>query len=129
MPDIITTGEHEVSTAERAAERDLGAVINEVEHLTAQLAEHTTTIEGLREDRQWITQRFEAMQRDLEAIPRVPGELTEAIANLVARIERIETSATHEEETHPPERHESQSEEEDDHQGEPERRNFLDKLF
>jgi uncharacterized coiled-coil protein SlyX len=101
MADVITTG---LEQGERQAERDLGAIVNEVEHLTAQLAEHTTSYEGLREDQTWIKQRLEALERDLAEIPRVPSELattvTQSLSELTNRIERLESSATEDEEEH-----------------------------
>lgn len=135
MGDVTTTTEHAIDEGERRAERDLGAIINEVEHLTAQLAEHTTTIEGLRSDKEWMIQRFEAIERDLLAIPKVPEELTrsvsDSIAQLSTRLERVEATTSHEEETLPPPRRESRNEGEDDHRDDErhERRSLLDHLF
>lgn len=115
---------------ERRTERDLGAIANEVEHLAADVAEHTTTLQGLKEDREWITRRFEALERDLAAIPKVPEELTttfsESIANLTHRLERLEAEDDEEEGTEPPHRHD---ENEGDHRDEPPRRNILDSIF
>jgi DNA repair exonuclease SbcCD ATPase subunit len=107
VTEIITSTEHGIEEGERRAERDLGAIANEVEHLAASLAEHTTTIQGLREDREWITRRFEQIERDLIAIPRVPEELastvSESLAHLTNRVERLETPLE-EERTRAPQR-------------------------
>ena len=136
MAEIIHT--EEISEGERRAERDLGTITNELEHLATDVAEHATTIEGFREDRRWMTERLEALQRDLEAIPKLPEELTrtfsEAISDLTGRIERLESSSSHEERTtKPPERHEEseESDDEDGHREEEKRkdRSLLDRLF
>jgi chromosome segregation ATPase len=127
---VIATGEHGLEEGERRAERDLGAIANEVEHLAAQLVDHTTTIDGIKEDKAWILQRFEAIERDLAAIPKLPEELTatfsESLANLTSRIERLEATAT-EPETRAPSRSDRTSDEED--RREEKRPNILDRLF
>ena len=134
MPDIITTGDRDVDDATRRAERDLGSVITEVEHLTEQLADHTTTLDGLKEDKTWIVQRFEAIERDLIAIPRVPEDLattfSETAANLASRLERLEAMATTDDDDHTdaPKRNRDRSDDRDDRQEE-KRPNILDRLF
>jgi uncharacterized coiled-coil protein SlyX len=128
MPDIIATTDHALEEGERRAERDLGAIANEVEHLAAQLVEHTTTLEGFKEDKTWIVQRLEALERDLAAAPNVPAELTatfsESIANLTQRLERLETSED-DDHTEPPARRRSDEEE----RREEKRPSILDRLF
>jgi uncharacterized protein YhaN len=128
---VIATGEHGIEEGERRAERDLGAIANEVEHLAAQLVDHTTTLDGIKEDKAWILQRFEAIERDLAAIPNVPAELTatfsESLANLTNRIERLEATAT-EPETKPPSRRSESTSDEEEHREE-KRPNILDRLF
>lgn len=130
MSTVVTSGEQHMEEGERRTERDLGAIANEVEHLAADVAEHTTTLQGLKEDREWITRRFEALERDLAAIPKVPEELTttfsESIANLTHRLERLEAEDDGEEGTEPPHRHD---ENEDEHRDDPPRRNILDSIF
>ena len=130
MPDIIATTDHGIEEGERRAERDLGAIANEVEHLAAQLVDHATTLDGIKDDKTWILQRFEAIERDLAAIPNVPGELTttlsESIANLTTRVERMEATAL-EPETKPPSKSDRTSDE--DVRREEKRRNILDDLF
>lgn len=130
MSTVVTSGEQHMEEGERRTERDLGAIANEVEHLAADVAEHTTTLQGLKEDREWITRRFEALERDLAAIPKVPEELTttfsESIANLTHRLERLEAEEDDEEGTEPPHR---RDENEDDHRDEPPRRSILDSIF
>lgn len=140
MAEIIHTPEG-ISEGERRAERDLGSITNELEHLAEDVAKHSTTIEGFREDKQWITERLEALQRDLEALPRVPEELTrtfsEAIADLTTRIERLENSSSHDERTTKgPEHHHDQEEEEErsedapsDHAESKKGQSLLDRLF
>lgn len=132
MGDVVTTTEHTAEEGVREAERDLGAVINEVEHLADDIAKHTTTIDGLKEDRTWITQRFEAIERDLVAIPRLPEELTstlnESIANLTSRIDALEAGAHHEPETKPPHR-EERSDESEGHRERPARRSLMDSIW
>jgi uncharacterized coiled-coil protein SlyX len=131
VPDVIATTDHGLEEGERRAERDLGAIANEVEHLAAQLVDHTTTIDGIKEDKTWILQRFEAIERDLAAIPNVPNELmttfSESLANLTTRLERLEATALDEPETKPPKRDERRSDE-DDRPAE-KRPNILDRLF
>lgn len=131
MPDVIATTDHGLEEGERRAERDLGAIANEVEHLAAQLVDHTTTIDGIKEDKTWMIQRFEAIERDLAAIPNVPNELmttfSESLANLTTRLERLEATALDEPETKPPKRDERRSDE-DDRPAE-KRPNILDRLF
>jgi uncharacterized coiled-coil protein SlyX len=131
VPDVIATTDHGLEEGERRAERDLGAIANEVEHLAAQLVDHTTTIDGIKEDKTWMIQRFEAIERDLAAIPNVPNELmttfSESLANLTTRLERLEATALDEPETKPPKRDERRSDE-DDRPAE-KRPNILDRLF
>jgi uncharacterized coiled-coil protein SlyX len=131
VPDVIATTDHGLEEGERRAERDLGAIANEVEHLAAQLVDHTTTIDGIKEDKTWILQRFEAIERDLAAIPNVPNELmttfSESLANLTTRLERLEATALDEPETKAPKRDERRSDE-DDRPAE-KRPNILDRLF
>lgn len=148
MTEIIHSTTEGIGEGERRTERDLGTILNELEHLAADVAEHTTTLEGFKEDRRWMTERLEALRRDLEALPRVPEELTrtfsEAIAELTTRIERLETSSSHEERTtKPPEHHHDESEdgtsEREDHSEESREdrrdhesrkgRSLLDRLF
>lgn len=135
MADVITTTEGGLEEGERRAERDLGAVIAQVEHLVKTIEEHTTTIEGLREDRNWITHRFEAIERTIAELPTtIPDELRtqlNAIAELTSRIEHLEAATTHEEETKPPHRDENhRSEEGESHEHRHhERRSLLDHLF
>jgi chromosome segregation ATPase len=131
MANVITT---DLESGERQAERDLGAIVNEVEHLTAQLAEHTTTIEGFREDRSWINSRLEALERDLAALPKVPNELATSLLELTSRIERLESSSIPESEEHTeaPEReeHRESAEEPRAENGERKKsRSLLDGLF
>jgi|SRR5215472_9845441 len=132
---VVVGAEHGIEEGERAAERDLGAIENEVKHLAESIAEHATTIDGLREDRNWITTRFEALERDLAALPRVPEELTtelrETIAHLAERMERLESATIDEEGTNPPRRGHDDSTERENENGERkhERRNLLDHLF
>lgn len=132
MPDIIATTDHGIEEGERRAERDLGAIANEVEHLAAQLVDHTTTIDGIKEDKVWMLQRFEAIERDLAAIPNVPNELattfSESLAHLTQRIEALEATAIDDEpETKAPKRDEQRSDEDDRRQEK--RPNILDRLF
>jgi uncharacterized coiled-coil protein SlyX len=130
----LTIGGSGLEEGERRAERDLGAIVNEIEHLTAQLAEHTTTIQGLREDKEWITRRFEAIERDLQAIPRVPEELattvSDSLTHLTQRIERLETPIE-EERTRPPhrEREENEDRNRESDERRSENRSTLDRLF
>jgi uncharacterized coiled-coil protein SlyX len=130
VPDIIATTDHGIEEGERRAERDLGAIVNEVEHLAAQLVDHTTTLDGMKDDKTWILQRLEAIERDLAASTNVPGELTatlsESIANLTNRIERLESTAL-EPETKPPSKSDRTSDE--DVPREEKRPNLLDRLF
>ena len=132
MSDVITTG---VGDAERQAERDLGAVVNEVEHLSERLLEHTTTLDGLKQDKEWIAARIEALERDLEAIPKVPGELEttvmQSLSELTTRLERLENSLTEpDEHTEPPQRHRSEDESAEDRRERSEKgRSLLDRLF
>lgn len=140
MTEIIHSTAEGISEGERRAERDLGTITNELEHLAADVAEHATTIEGFRDDKRWMTERLEALQRDFEALPRVPEELTrtfsEAIAELTTRIERLETSSSHDERTTkaPEHRHDEEEEEErseadhSDHERK-QGRSLLDRLF
>jgi uncharacterized coiled-coil protein SlyX len=131
MAEIIATADHGIEDGERRAERDLGAIANEVEHLAAQLVEHTTTLEGFKEDKAWITQRFEAIERDLIAIPNVPAELTstitQSLANLTSRLEHLESTALEPETKAPARRDESRSDEEEHR--EEKRPSILDRLF
>ena len=138
MADIITTAEGGLEEGERRAERDLGAVIQRVEQLVADVAEHTTTIEGMRENREWISQRLEAIERDLAAIPRVPEDLatstSSSIANLTERLERIEGAMTDEDEdeTKPPHhehRRDEAGDEREHENGNGKRPSLLDRLF
>jgi DNA repair exonuclease SbcCD ATPase subunit len=132
MAEIIVGAEHGIEEGERRAERDLGAIANEVEHLAAQLVDHTTTIQGLREDREWITRRFEAIERDLEAIPKVPEELastvSESLAHLTNRVERLETPIE-EERTRAPHREESADESRESERRHDASPSILDHLF
>jgi flagellar biosynthesis/type III secretory pathway chaperone len=113
MANLITT---DLESGERQAERDLGAILNEVAHLTERLTEHATSIEGLKEAKTWIVSHLEALERDLAALPREPGELaatlTQSLSELTSRIERLESSSTESEEhTEAPEREERESDE------------------
>lgn len=132
MTDVISTG---LESGERQAERDLGAIVNEVEHLTAQLAEHTTTLDGLKEDRQWISSRIEALERDLTDIPRVPNELATTVmtslSELTNRLERLESSSAEPEPEHTraPERHSDESEDHESEKRDESRPSILDRLF
>jgi chromosome segregation ATPase len=134
MSDVTLSTGDGLEDGERRAERDLGAIANEVEHLAASITEHATTIEGLREDRAWITSRFEAIERDLQALPKVPDELastvSESLANLANRIERLETPIQ-EERTRAPHRERESDEDrslESDERKE-KNRSTLDRLF
>jgi hypothetical protein len=73
---------------------------------------------------------LEAIERDLAASTNVPGELTatlsESIANLTNRIERLESTAL-EPETKPPSKSDRTSDE--DVPREEKRPNLLDRLF
>lgn len=134
---IVTGAEHGAEDSERRVERDLGAVANEVEHLAADVAEHTTTIAGLKDDRNWITQRFEAIERDLAEIPRAPSEIvstfSESLANLTHRIERLEAIDDDEPETKPPDRHRDESTDDErrdeDRDRNHDRKTWLDSVF
>lgn len=135
---VVTTAEQQLTEGERQAERDLGTITNELEHLASDVAEHTTTIEGLRGDRQWITQRLEALERDLVAIPKVPEELAEslrtAIADLSTRLDRLEATTHSEEHTEPPHHRERDEERESDEEGRRDDEthkghNLLDRVF
>jgi chromosome segregation ATPase len=132
VTDVISTG---LESGERQAERDLGAIVNEVEHLTAQLAEHTTTLDGLKEDRQWISSRIEALERDLTDIPRVPNELATTVmtslSELTNRLERLESSSAEPEPEHTraPERHSDESEDHESEKRDESRPSILDRLF
>lgn len=134
MGEVITTNDG-LEEGERRAERDLGGVIERVEQLIKDVAEHTTTIEGMRENREWISQRLEAIERDLAAIPRVPEDIasttSSAIANLGERLEQIEAALVDddEEETRPP-RHERETQHDDDERHSSDKRpTLLDRLF
>jgi uncharacterized coiled-coil protein SlyX len=130
MPEIITTGD--VGDAERKAERDLGAIINEVDHLGERVVEHTTTLDGLKENWRWITEKIEQVERDAAAIPQVPGELiqsfSETVANLTTRLERLETGSAEHQETKPPERRSDGEENREEKPAEKDR-SILDHLF
>lgn len=138
MADVhVTDGEGEggASDAERAVERDLGAALNELDHLAETVAEHTTTLKGYEDDKRWITERFEALERDLATIPRVPGEITTEIASSIAelrnRIAALETEPEREPETKPPPAHEREDGREGgrDREHTEKRRSILDRVF
>jgi DNA repair exonuclease SbcCD ATPase subunit len=133
VADIITTGEEGLTEGERRAERDLGTLTNEIEHIASDVINHTTSIEGLQADRKWIAERIEAIARDLEALPKVPEELartfSEAISDLTTRVERLEESATHEEPMTEPPRRREREEENDERREEKQDQSLLDRLF
>jgi chromosome segregation ATPase len=135
MANVITT---DLESGERQAERDLGAILNEVAHLTERLTEHATSIEGLKEAKTWIVSHLEALERDLAALPREPGELattiSQSLSELTSRIERLESSSIPESEEHTeaPEReeHRESAEEPRAENGERKKsRSLLDGLF
>lgn len=129
MVDIITSGEHAVGEGERKTERDLGAIINEVEHLAEIVAEHTVTINGVKEDLTWTREHLEALKRDAEALPAIPNTLAEAIADLSTRQDRLEARHPHEEETKAPERDESRDDRESEpDRSEPRRLSWIDRI-
>jgi uncharacterized coiled-coil protein SlyX len=133
MADVTLSTEQGLEEGERRTERDLGAIVNEVEHLAAQLVEHTTTIQGLREDREWITRRFEAIERDLQATPRVPEELastvSESLAHLTNRIERLETPIEEERTRAPRHREENEDRSRESDERKDESPSILDHLW
>lgn len=135
MPEIIRSTEGGLEEGERRAERDLGAVIERVDQLIKDVADHATTIEGIKGDRQWITERLEAIERDLAAIPKIPEDLTStlssSIANLTERLERLEAATIDDEDEHtrPPHRDEHRDGDEDGRRREEKRPTLLDRLF
>lgn len=124
---------------EHSAERDLGRIENELAHLVESVEEHTETLKGYGEDRRWMTERLEALERDLAAIPRVPAEITNEFASTIAslqnRIAALEREPESESETKAPPKHERESERETEHteherDREPEKRHrTLDRIF
>jgi len=132
-----------IEEGERTAERDLGKIENEVEHLVKELEQHATTIHGLEGDRDWIRERVEALTRDLEAIPKLPEEtlatMRESLAHLAERIETLEREVMEpeeEEETKPPEPHheeenrdDREARDRDERHKRRENQSILDRLF
>lgn len=120
---VVTTAEHGLEAGERETERDLGYALAQIENLISSVADHATTLDGLKGDKEWTTQRLEAIERDIATIPRVPEELASttasSIADLTHRLERLEGSTTddNDDETLPPQKHENESENETENGG------------
>ncbi|HEY2476368.1 MAG TPA: hypothetical protein VGI19_16415 [Candidatus Cybelea sp.] len=100
------------------------------------------TLQQLKDERRSIKQRFEVIERDLSASPKVPREIlstfSDSIAKLTQRIERLEATATAKAETKPPTRRDEdqedgrQAKEDERRQGErgrPGPPNLLDRWF
>lgn len=108
MPNVIGATEQSLAERERRAERALGALANEVKRLATQLAEHSATVKALKDDQRGIRQKFDAIDRAVSAIPIVSKEtvstLSQSVAHVTQRLERLEAAAIGKEETKPPKR-------------------------